>query len=378
MYDFSSMKKLLDELANGYVPAMDMCVYKDHEEIFRYQAGYGDVESKQPLSPESNYFLFSCTKPITCTSALQLYEKGKLKLTDPLYEYIPEFADVVVEEKDEDGGVRYVKPNRHIIIKDLFTMSAGLSYDLEMAPLKEVIKETNGICPTRKMVGAIAKKPLLFHPGENYNYSLCHDVLGGVIEVISGRSLGEYMKENIFDPCGMTHTGFDVTPEIKAAMPTLYTVRGVNQFERTENNNPFIYGDDSEYESGGAGLVSCTADYIKFADAMAHMGVSALGERILNEETVELMRYPHVTDKFEHYMFKQWGYDYGLGVRTMQHPKISGSSVSVGEFGWDGAAGSYVLIDPKHKLSMFCAQFKYGEGFNAPVRFVHKLYEIIS
>ena len=203
MANFKLLRNLLDNMVGKYYPGIDMCIYQEHKPIFRYQAGYSDWENKKPVDPQSLYYMFSCTKPITCTAALQLFEKGEFLLTDPVYAYLPEFKDVVVKEVDENGNVSYVEPKRPIIIRDLFTMTAGLDYDLEMEPIKEAIKATGGKNPTRELVKAMAKKPLSFHPGEKYQYSLCHDVIGALIEVVSDKKLGVYMKENIFEPCGM-------------------------------------------------------------------------------------------------------------------------------------------------------------------------------
>lgn len=376
MADFKILRDLLDTMVGKYYPGIDMCIYKEHKPIFRYQAGYSDMENKIPVDPKSLYYLFSCSKPITCTAALQLFEKGEFLLTDPVYEYLPEFKDVTVREVDEKGNERFVAPKRPIIIRDLFTMTAGLDYDLGMEPIKEAIAATNGKAPTRALVAAIAKKPLSFHPGEKFQYSLCHDVIGGLIEVVSGKKLGEYMKENIFDPCGMENTGFKVTPDIKARIaPQYHTVGEDKKIERMEPlYNPYIFGEESDYESGGAGLVSCVDDYIKFADAMANGGVAANGNRILCSRTIDVMRAPFVPNTV--FVGKSIeGYAYGLGVRTFQHPEIAGQLTSIGEFGWDGAASSYVIIDPAEKLAVFAGEHILG-GYNheGGARFTNAVY----
>ncbi len=365
MADFKNLKKLLDDMAGKYYPGIDMCIYREHKPIFRYQAGYSDVENKIPVNPNSLYYMFSCTKPITCTAALQLFEKGKFLLTDPVAEYLPEFKDVVVKQEDGFGNVSYVEPKRPIIIRDLFTMTAGMDYDLNAEPIKEAIAATGGKAPTRALVAAMAKHPLNFHPGEKFMYSLCHDVLGGLIEVISGKKLGEYMKENIFEPCGMENTGFKVTAEVKARIaPQYHTVGADRIIERIEPLfNPYIYGEESDYESGGAGLVSCVDDYIKFADAMANGGVSALGNRILSSRTIDVMRAPFVPHAMHVSGKTQEGYAYGLGVRTFQHPEVAGQLSNIGEFGWDGAASSYIIIDPAEKLAVFAGEHILG-GYN--------------
>ena len=377
MIDFKNLRVMLDGMVGKYFPGVDMCIYREHKPIFRYQSGYSDTENKIPVDPKSLYYLFSCTKPITCTAALQLFEKGAFLLTDPLYEYLPEFKDVTVKQEDAFGNISYVEPKRHIIIRDLFTMTAGLDYDLDMEPIKEAIVATGGKNPTRELVAAMAKKPLSFHPGEEYRYSLCHDVLGALIEVVSGKRLGEYMKENIFDPCGMENTGFAVTEDIKARIAPQYrTNPDTKVFDRVDPVfNPYIFGEDSEYESGGAGLVSCVDDYIKFADAMANGGVSAIGNRILSSKTIDVMRAPFVPSSMFNMVKAADGYAYGLGVRTFQHPEAAGLLSNIGEFGWSGAASSYVIIDPAEKLAVFVAEHLLG-GYNhaGGARFTNAIY----
>jgi len=378
--NFKNMEKLLDDMAMKYYPGIDMCVYKEHKEIFRYQAGYSDIEKKTPMNPDALYYMFSCTKPITCAAAMQLYETGKFLMNDYLYDYLPEFKNVCVREKNQNGEFELCPPKRPIRIIDLFTMMAGYDYDLNREAFKKVKRDTNGKCPTREIVRALADEPLNFHPGENFHYSLCHDILGALIEEISGKTLGEYMRENIFEPCGMENTGFKVTPEIKNSMSPMYKYNGVGKFERVELTNPYILGEESEYESGGAGLISNVDDYIKFADAMANGGVAGNGNRILSARAIDVMRQPYVpVEKFSHPSKVLLGYTYGLGVRTFQYPQNGAVLSNIGEFGWDGAADSYVLIDPKEKIAMFCAEhMKDGNHSDAPGRFTNVLYSIIS
>lgn len=378
--NFNNMKKLLDSMSGRFYPGIDMCIYREHKPIFRYQTGYSDIENQTAVNPDAQYYLFSCTKPITCVAALQLVERGELILTEDLSNYLPEFKDILVKENDENGNLRFVKPKTPIQIRDLFTMTAGFNYDVETESFKETIEYTNGKCPTREMIKAMSKTPLDFHPGEKYQYSLCHDVLGAVIEVISGKTLGRYLYDNIFDPCEMKNTGFDITEDIKANMPPMYKYKGIGKFIKVKTHNHLIFGEDSEYESGGAGLISSVDDYMKFADAMANGGVAANGNRILSKKMIDVMRSPFVKNEmFNVDIKRREGYAYGLGVRTFQHSEIGGQLSNIGEFGWDGAASSYVLIDPSEKLSVFCGEsLLNGNNHDAPTRFVNMLYTMLS
>ena len=376
MINFDNLKELLDEMAGKFYPGIDMCIWQNHKEIFRYQAGYSDVEKKAAVNPDGLYYLFSCTKPVTCTAIMQLLEKGKILLTDPVKMYLPEFGEVCVEE----SGSQLVKPKTDITIRHLLTMTAGLSYNLDTEYIRDVIEKTGGKSPTREIVKAFAREPLGFHPGEKYRYSLCHDVLGAVIEVVSGKKLSEYLKENIFDPCGMTETGFTLTPEIKERIVPMYQNDMENKTcHRIETSNPFALGETSEYESGGAGLIGCVNDYIKFADAMANGGVSASGNRILSRKSIDIMRTPVVGSSMFQGGKCAEGYEYGLGVRTFVNPQMGGQLSNIGEFGWDGAAGSYVLIDPAENLALFAAEHvRAPYNHDAAARFTNAVYAALD
>lgn len=356
-----NLKKLLDDMAGVYYPGVDLCIYHKHKEVFRYQAGYSDVENKIPVDPNAMYYLFSCSKPLTCTAALQLMERGCYLLNDPVSYYIPEFADVKVKTVSDNGIDQLVEPETPITIKHLFTMTSGINYDLNTPYIQEVRERTGGKCPTSEIVKAIAKNPLAFQPGKHYRYGLNHDVLGGLIEIWSGMPFGEYIKKNILDPCGMTNTGFKLTDEIKKKMPPMY-----RRFE-TENNAfkvvptdcEYKLGENSEYESGGAGIISCVEDYIKFADTMSNYGISPLtGERIISKRTIDIMRTNTLSyDYINEYKKMNIGYGYGLGVRTLIDNAAGGILSTKGEFGWDGAAGSFILMDPDEELAIFMAEF---------------------
>ena len=178
----------------------------------------------------------------------------------------------------------------------------------------------------------------------------------------------------------MENTGFTVTEDIKARIAPQYrTNPDTKEFERLDPMfNPYIFGEDSEYESGGAGLVSCVDDYIKFADAMANGGVSATGNRILSSKTIDVMRAPFVPNSMLKVGKAVEGYAYGLGVRTFQHPEVAGQLSNIGEFGWDGAASSYVIIDPAEKLAVFAGEHLLG-GYNyeGGARFTNAIYSAL-
>ena len=188
---FQKLSDLLDSFLEIGIPGVDCVVYQDHEEVFRHRAGYSDLEQKLPITGKETYFLFSCSKVVTCAAALTLLERGKFLLTDPLAAYIPEFSEMVLTNGE--------KAKTEIKIRDLFTMSAGFTYDIASPSITQVIREKDGRATTLDVVRAIAKEPLSFEPGTHWQYSLCHDVLAGLVEGVSGKRFGEYVTETIFE-----------------------------------------------------------------------------------------------------------------------------------------------------------------------------------
>ena len=367
--DFTPLKNCMDKFIEEYnVPGADCIVYKDHKMLFRYFSGMSDIEKGKKMNGDELYFIFSMTKMITCTAALQLYQQGKYLMSDPVFKYLPEFKKMKISsnELNSDNAAKittggslgesvettddgYAK--NPITVRDLFTMSAGLDYALSDEAIKSALGQ--GKKNTRELVGAMANKVLLFEPGTRFNYSLCHDVLGALIEVWSGEKLGEYFDKNIFEPLNMKNTFFGLPKDEEglSKMAARYTY----DKERKPKRLPLecSYNITEEYESGGAGLTSCAEDYAIFLDALACGGVGKNGQRILSGDTVKLMSTNHLTGKqSEDFAKLRLGYGYGLGVRTHIDQKLSGSLSPLGEFGWDGAAGAFSMVDTKNKISL--------------------------
>jgi len=335
---FQKTVELMDSFLEMGVPGYDLIVFQDGNEIFRHFNGCSDLESKTPINGKERYNIYSCSKPITCTAAMQLWEKGMFSLEDPLAKFIPEFADMTVRTPD---GIR--KARNPILIKHLFEMTAGFSYDLASPGILKTREETAGRCPTVQTVRNLAADPLCFEPGEKWNYSLCHDVLAAVVEVISGVPFGEYVKKHIFDPLGMSRSTFSLPEAELETVASHYrfneeTRQAVNCGKQIQN-----YKLGSSYESGGAGCISTVEDYIRFAEALR------LGDVILGKDTIALMATDRLTDAQK---VSYWVADhgYGLGVRC---PLKNGT---LPDFGWGGAAGAYLAVDISNRLTMYYAQ----------------------
>ncbi len=367
--DFTPLRKYQDYLTSWRIPGNDCMVVKDGKEIYRYMSGYADCKKKKKMSGDELYYFWSASKVITCSLALKLHEEGKYVMNDRLSDYMPEFSEMMIS-KVIDGKEELVKAEKPILIKHLFNMTAGFDYNFSTPYVDEVKKKTNGLCPTREVAAAIAKNPLRFEPGEHWNYSLCHDVLGAFIEVVSGKKLRDYAKEVLFDPLGMTDTTYNMPSADKISRFAIqYSYRDdLNKYLPTNNTCGHFLG--SEYDSGGAGIVSSCADYMKFASTLANGGTSSNGYRYLSPATIELMS----TNTLGETQMKDYGwghligYGYGYGVRTMIDKAVSGSLSPIGEFGWGGAAGVWVIIDPKNNLSLVYTQHMLNnqENINAP------------
>ena len=368
------LNKLLEDRAT---PGVDCRVYKDHTEIFRYYSGLNDVENSAPLKGNELYLIFSLTKLLTSVSALQLYEKGAFDMEDNLSKYIEEFSEMYIEtdvvSPDDSTKVEttgeisvsekqkkeLVKAKTPITIKHILTMTAGFGYNMKDEPVMKAIAK--GKTTTGELAKEFSRLALYFEPGTRFKYSLCYDILGALVEIWSGLRLGEYMKKYIFEPLGMKETFFGVPKDSKtlSRLSCLYRSNDVSGFVKIPQECIFNLTED--FESGGAGLVSSTDDYALFLDALACGGVGKIGARILSESTLEMMKTNQLDGKaLEDFELIKKGYGYGFGVRTHIAPQRSSSSSPIGEFGWDGAAGSYALVDTENHISLTYFQHLLG------------------
>ncbi|OPJ57905.1 serine hydrolase domain-containing protein [Clostridium oryzae] len=354
--------KSLDELLKSFCedgPAGASCIVnQDGNTLYEGYFGYADLENRMAIDEDTIFRIFSMTKVITCTAALMLYERGKFLLTDPIEEYLPEFKNPKVYRYSPRGELFVSPASRPLTIKDFFNMTTGLTYEGDIIPTaKDIAKireemDAEGKYSIRDFVKRIAEVPLSFDPGTHWQYSLNHDVLGAFIEVLSGKSFGEFLEEEIFKPLGMKNTSFRIPEEKKDRLSVLYGKNEQGKLMPITDMDAF-YQEDAILESGGAGLLSTLGDYSKFAQMLA-FGGEYEGARILGRKTIELMSTNHLNDEllkdFRSTPY-QAGYGYGLGVRVMIDRADGGCNGSIGEFGWCGMAGTWMMVDPKEKLS---------------------------
>ena len=361
--DFSKLEKYLDNLEKDYgVPGYDLIVRKDHETVFRRMGGYSDYRRTVPVTGNDLYIMYSATKVITMTAAMQLIEQGGIGLDDPVTKYLPEFAGMEVADpfalNQWPPQIPTLADPHHpaktpITLRMLMTMTAGLNYNITGEPIMALKEASGGRATTRQMMAAIAEMPLLFEPGTHYSYSLGHDVIAGVIEVVTGQTFGEYLKEHIFDPLGVRDAYFHLDDALRNRLTAQYAAdMETGEIRPAEQTNAYCLTDC--YESGGAGLISCTEDYARLADALACGGEGMTGNRILKPETVEIIKQnllgPASIEDLRVNMGRI-GYGYGVGMQVFMDPEVAKSSAPAGVFGWDGAAGSAIQMDTASKRS---------------------------
>lgn len=356
--NFQKLTDYLDHLHEKGVPGCDLVVYRDHQVIYRHFAGHSDEAGQIPMQGDETYCLYSATKVFTTCAVMQLIQAGKLGLDDLVEKYLPAYGRLTVREGDT------IRPARKkLTLRHLMSMQGGLDYDLSIPAIRAVVDANPQGATTRQIVDAIAQKPLSFEPGENFQYSLCHDVLGAILEVVSGQSFGAYLRQHIFEPLGMNTISFDLTPEIQRHLCAKYQYHSDTETSTPIPREYIAYRFTPAYESGGAGLMSNVGDYALLPDAIACGGIGWNGASILSPEMIDLWRTEQLCPAGRK-VFDSWkrlGYSYALGVRTRVDDTVGGRG-SLGEFGWDGAAGAWTFMDPKYHLSGFYAQHVCGMG----------------
>ena len=359
---------------SGEIAGCSARIMRNDEVLFEESFGYADIESKLKMSADTIFPIASMSKVITVAGIMQLYEQGLFKLWDPVSQYLPGFKNPKIAKEKPDGSYELVDAKGEVTMRQLFTMTSGVPYGwadtaagrIRIEKEKEWMSNPLSFPGTVGYVNLVGQLPLAFEPGERWMYGFSIDVLGAVIEVLTGKSLGEYLKENVFDPLGMTDTGFFVPADKLDRIATLYNINeGMKPSDRgAPTSKP-------EFESGGGGMFSTVRDYSRFAQMLLHGGTLD-GVRILGRKTIDLISTDHLTP--EQRMSDNWdtqrGYGYGLGVRVMTNPELAGINGSVGEWGWDGAFGNWFCVDPKENLTcVYLTTNRPGEHY----RFIPKL-----
>ena len=357
--NFEKLAHLIDHMPDVYgIPNCDCSVYYKHQEVFRRRSGFVNLERTKPVSDDDLYFLYSASKVTLAVAAMQLVEKGLIALSDPVSKYLPEFSTMKVRD-----GEKLVPCEKEATIEELLSMRAGLNYDCTIPgarPDFEEMVEKHPQASTLEFIHQWLTAPLDFQPGTRFQYSMCLDVMGAVIEVVTGQTYSSYVKENVAKPLGMKDFELHVLPENKNRMVQQYTY---NVFSQNSIHSPefapldklynlAVFGPN--YDCAGGGVVSRVSDYVLLADALANDGVGANGARILTRKSIDDMRANRLTTPqmfADHAKMQNFGYGYGLGVRALVNPDAAKSPV--GEFGWDGLGGAFLLSDVENHIAIF-------------------------
>lgn len=354
-------------------------VYCAGKPLFEAAVGKADCEKGISMKRDALFRMFSMTKPVTAAAVMQLWERGRLDLTDPLCWYIPEFSNMMVAQGDQ-----LVPAERDILLKDLLNMTSGIPYpDIWnesqkcAAKIYDEINERLGTdrpVSTMEFCRMMGSVPLMFQPGAQWAYGASADILGGVIEKAADMPFDEYLRKNIFDPLGMNDTGFWVPEEKRDRFAQLYTWDNENGGIRVEPD-PHLGMNDyltkPAFISGGAGLVSTLSDYAAFANVLANGGVHPeKGVRLMGERTWRYMQSPQLTQ--EQQASVQWdsliGHSYGNLMRVLTEPNAFVTNAPAGEFGWDGWTGTYMTVCPELKLSIVYLIQNCGAGVSDVIR----------
>ena len=333
-YTFTKLNNRFDEYLAMGLPYYDCVIMKEGKCVYRNMKGFVDIENKISPNGTEIFNIYSCSKLITCVAALKLWEKKLFDFDDKLSDYMPEFSNMTVLT-----GRGVEKAKNPITIRHLFTMTAGFSYDVWSPSLKKCVEDTKGVCPTRKTMEYLAKEPLLFEPGTRWEYSLCHDVLAALVEILSGERFSDFVEKNIFIPLGMKDTTFNRDKIDKTRFIKQYRFDQEKKiFFEIDSGNVLQIG--SAYDSGGAGCVSTVNDYVKFIEAVRTGSVFA------RKETLKLLSTNALTGKQSETLWANDIYGYSMGQRCPKDDKRT-------DFGWDGMAGAYYSIDTKNNISVF-------------------------
>ncbi len=341
------------------------------KDLFRGAAGYADKEQKIPFTCDNLIRIFSMTKIITGVAVLKLFEQGYFSLDEPISKYLPMFKDMKVISYDEAGNLKLVPAKNPITIRHLFTMTSGISYQIQTvvfdyprhfqdarAFADEILNKASRTpnLTSKQMLEAIASIPLAFEPGTEWLYGPSSDVIAGLLEAITHKSFGEYLKEEIFVPMGMENTCHRPTAEMLDKLAVLYDYSNpANIVPYDTNAYNILHSEGSTNEHFVGALFSTLDDFTAFQKMMVNGGVHD-GKRIIGKNTLELMRQDHLTDwqfnSLKRTINPTGSSSWGLMCRVAKTLTNSLPYLNPGSYGWGGWAGTQAYIDPDNELTI--------------------------
>lgn len=352
-----------------------------HGKVFHFDCfGKMDMEANKPMKPDTIFRIYSMTKPIASVALMMLYEKGLFHLHDPVSTFIPEFKSLkVITDGSTQNNIRLTGMEREITFHDLLTHTSGLSYgNDEDSPVDDLYREAKlgdsllrFRLPLKETVQKLSELPLAHQPGSQWRYSIATDVIGYLVGLISDMPFDTFVEEKILKPLGMDDTAFYVPPEKIDRLAAMYGRTEESHLGLIDAPDTSPYTNPKYYPSGGAGLVSTNADYMRFAQMLLNQG-ELDGTRLLSRKTIKLMTVNHLPSEIIPIQMGAstlHGYGFGLGFRVMTDVPQSAMLGSTGEYGWAGVANTYFWIDPKEKLiGLFMSQFFRYRDLPVPIR----------
>ncbi len=372
----SLLQKCMDRaVENNEVAGLSALVIQDGTEMYFAKSGYADVENKKPIERDTIFHLYSQSKPVTAAAVMLLVQDGIIDLCEPVGNFIDSFKD---QYYIENGEKKKVPADKQMRLLDLMNMTSGLVYpgvnsEAEIATgvlMDELIGrfEDGNMMTTMEFAERLGKCPLNFIPGSHFQYGTSADVLGAVVEKVSGQKFSEFLKDNIFEPLEMEDTAFFVPEEKKSRLACAYKDEDGKLVKYTGNNLGIKNsGDLNLFESGGAGLFSTLDDYSHFARMLMDNGIYK-GKEILKESAVRFLTSGKLTE-YQQKDLWNWhgleGHTYGNLMRVMERPEEAVLIGNKGEYGWDGWLGTYFMNDPSTKTTflMMTQKFDHGTGF---------------
>ena len=329
----------------GHIPGAVALIVRNDRVAYYETFGRRDPKSADPMPKDALFRIYSMTKALTSVAAMMLFEEGKLFLSDPVAKFLPEYTDQKVLLADG----RLVAPNTPMTVQDLLRHTSGLTYEFRgTRPIHKAYAEAKVFRRNQTNAdqsAALAALPLDFHPGSEFEYSRSTDVLGRLVEVISGQTLGAFLQARILAPLGMSDSGFHVPAEKLARL--------ADSFEKDPTTDEAEMMLDvtrpAIFESGGGGMVATTMDYARFLQMLLNNG-HLNGTRLLGRKTIELMTADHLGDIPRPADMIGPGFGFGLGFAVRTHAGMGTMPGSVGQYYWGGAAGTTFWVDPAERL----------------------------
>lgn len=383
------ISKLGKIISNKYVPNIlpnfSILVQQNNEDIYYFQTGMIDIKRKRPINRNSIFRIYSMTKPITSLSIMILLEQGKLKITDDVEKYIPEWNNLRVYKSGDFNNLLTELPKRKMKIKDLLMHRSGLTYNFEDSSFvhKIYLKESIEIARAKEKltpdeyIKRLSDIPLVFSPGEYFNYSISTDILGFIIERIAKKDLESFFKENIFDPLQMKDTFFTVPNDKIDRLSNCYIFdEKSNNYTLEDDHINSSYIDIPKSYSGGGGLLSTIDDYMKFCNLLQNKG-SIGEENLIGSKTSEFMMSNHLEGNLDLPDIAKggkWGtrfyngIGFSLGGSVVLDPIKNMSLRSKGEFSWGGAASTQFWVDQTEKISVVFMSQMLGNSYSSDLR----------